>query len=68
LRNEFGSKGIKIEVLGEKLDGFPRGNPKSGFPCSGELSEGASTCHGEFPRTEPMILGFPGSWGRSGHP
>jgi len=61
LGDEFGSKGIKIGVLREKLDGFPKGNSKSGWTCLVQLARRAEASHGEFLSATPMVLGVLGN-------
>ena len=55
--------GTNLGQRGSKLDGFQRGNIKSGCTCLVQLARRVVACHDELPRTEPMTLGIPGSWG-----
>jgi len=64
---------VWVTILGQRKSksGFwgnftwvPDRNPKSRLPCSSELAWRAMLCHGELPRTKPMVSGILGSWGR----
>jgi len=63
--DEFGPKGINVGVLGWKLDGFPRGNPKTGLPLLVQLAWRAGACHDKFlsDSGNTHVFGVPGNWG-----
>jgi hypothetical protein len=60
--SNLGQRDIKIRVFDEKLDGFLRGNARTGCTCLVKLACAVASCSVQ----KPMILVFSGTWGSFG--